>query len=80
MNAPEMPGSIMAQIARDPERKTNQRVSGVWLGVTMVRMYAITAPIIKVIATGHLHFLISRNTSGVEIRINPKKNDQRIMG
>ena len=76
INDPDIPGSISPQTARAPATKIKNIPSGSCEGGINVSEKVIPTPSRKVIASVIFHFRISRKTSGAEIRISPKKNDQ----
>src|SRR5690606_41656650 len=76
INAPEMPGRIIAQIARAPDRNTNHSASGLCVGELTVIRYATTMPTTMEPTTATFHRVIERRINGDEINISPKKNDQ----
>ena len=78
---PEIPGKIIAQIARDPQMKVHHHdeviESGVFVGAVMKK--AKTQNIIKHRIVFQFHVTcFQRNTA--EIKINPTKNDQINIG
>jgi hypothetical protein len=80
INAPEIPGSIIAQIARAPERKTNPTFVGVSAGVAILIKKAMAIPMNPAIYTSAFHLVISRATIMAEIMMSPKKKDQTWIG
>ncbi len=80
MNAPDIPGKIMAQIAIAPERRINHQSSGVLVGVSTVIVYAMMAPTINEVMVSISHFFISLDTMRAEITMRPKKKDQMYNG
>ena len=49
MNAPLIPGKIMAQIATKPHRKMNHSVSGVLIGIRLTMMEPEIIPVTNLI-------------------------------
>ncbi len=80
MNAPEMPGRIMAQMAMAPDSMMNHHVSGVSAGEATVIHHATAMPASKAAALRQSHFPTCRATSSAEATISPKKNDHTATG
>lgn len=76
MNAPDIPGKIIAQIATIPQRKTNQSSSGVAAGLSSVMRYATIIPTDKAIIDVTFHCVIFFATSHAEAMMSPKKKAQ----
>ena len=80
MKLPDIPGSIIAQIAMAPEMKINHKSLGVCAGESR----QIAAPIAVPISIGRMFeillSLISFNKMNADAIISPKKNDHNGMG
>ena len=79
MNTPEIPGSTIAQMDKQPAIKIKNRLSGVCVGDKMVNTYAMPSPSKSPTTESALHFFILRKIKGPEVKVKPKKNDQIII-
>ena len=73
MNAPLMPGRIIAQMAITPHKKINQSASGVATGIRFTMKAAITIPAIKLIAVRLDQFFTPLPTTRIDAAMRPKK-------
>src|SRR5690554_2400815 len=77
---PEIPGSIMAQMAMAPEIKIKGIEVLASAGEITVIKYAITTPATTAMIVVTVHSLIAFDTYMAEATIRPKKKDHTRMG
>ena len=80
MKLPEMPGSIMAQIAMAPLRNMNQRASGVSVGERVQIATPRAMPSATYSPSRNFHPLIPRRMKMDDATISPKKKAQVCIG
>ena len=76
INAPLMPGKIMAQMAMIPHRNINHNASGVATGIILTMMVAAAIPATKPIPPLPNQFFTCLPTTNMEAAIRPKKRLQ----
>ncbi len=76
MNAPLMPGRIMAQMATNPHRKINHRVSGVLMGIRLTIREPEIIPATKQIPALPNQPVTCLPTIRTEATMRPKKRLQ----
>ena len=80
MNAPDMPGRIIAQMAIAPDSRMNHHVSGVCDGDATVIHHATAMPHNSETTDAAFKRVTSRATNSAEATISPKKKAQISMG
>ena len=76
MKLPEMPGSIMVQMARAPQTNKNQRSSGVSVGESVHTASPSSRPKARKTTSTPFQPFISLNMVTLEAMMSPKKKAQ----
>ena len=80
MKLPDIPGSIIAQMARAPLRNMNQSASGVLTGESVQTVAPRTIPRVRNAPSASFHPEMPRNMNIDDATMSPKKNDHVWIG